>query len=51
MRAETPGIVTAVYSAMREAYEVRFDGRLAAILMWGDELELADRTPDDTPQP
>jgi hypothetical protein len=51
VQAGTPGTVLAVYPTMREAYEVRFDGRLASILMWGDELELADRPADDTPQP
>jgi hypothetical protein len=47
----TLGTVTMVYSTMRDACEVRFDGQRAAILMWGDELELADRPAGDTPQP
>ncbi len=49
--AGTPGIVTTVYLTMREAYAVHFNGQSASILMWEDELELADRPADDTPQP
>jgi len=51
LRAGTPGTVMAVYPTIRHAYEVHFDGQLASKLMWGDELELADRPADDTPQP
>jgi hypothetical protein len=52
VQAGTPGTVMGVYpTTMRDGYDVRFDGQRAAILMWGDELELADRPADDTPQP
>jgi hypothetical protein len=49
--AGTPGTVVAVYPTIRHAYEVRFDRQLASKLMWADELELADRPADSTPQP
>ena len=51
LRAGTPGTVMAVYPTIRHAYEVHFDGQLASKLMWGDELERADRPADDTPRP
>jgi hypothetical protein len=50
VQAGTLGTVVLTYSTMRDAYEVRFDGRRAATLMWADELEPADRPADDTPQ-
>ena len=49
--AGTLGTVTTVYPSTREAYEVHFDGRPSALLMWADELELVDRPVYDTPQP
>jgi hypothetical protein len=49
--AGTLGTVTAVYLTMPDACEVYFNGQPAAILMWSDELERADRPADDTPQP
>jgi hypothetical protein len=49
--AGTLGTVVQEYSTMRNAYEVRLDGQRAAILMWADELERADRPAEDTPQP
>jgi len=51
VQAGTLGTVVLRYSTMRNGYEVRFDGQRAAILMWADELEPADRSADDTPQP
>ena len=49
--AGTLGTVTAVYLTMPDACEVYFNGQLAAILMWIDELERANRPADDTPSP
>ena len=46
VQAGTPGTVTMAYSTMRDAYEVRFDGQHAAILMRADELERVDDTPE-----
>jgi hypothetical protein len=51
VQAGTLGIVTAVYPTMPDAYEVRFDGQPTPLLMRADELELADRSAGDTPQP
>jgi hypothetical protein len=51
VQAGTLGRVVQAYPTMRGAYEIRFDDRPTSILMWEDELELADRPTDDTPQP
>ena len=51
VQAGALGTVVPGYPTMRDAYAVHFDGQPASILMWGDELERADRPADDTPQP
>jgi hypothetical protein len=51
VQAGTLGTVVPGYPTMRDVYAVHFDGQPASILMWADELELADRPADDTAQP
>ena len=49
--AGTLGTVMVVYLTMPHACAVYFNGRPSPLVMWGDELERADRPADDTPQP
>jgi hypothetical protein len=43
VQAGTLGTVVPGYATMPNANAVHFDGQSDSILMWGDELELADR--------